>query len=465
MTTDTNFVATGPGNVGVEVQSNVNVGVEATGTSAGGSFHLPASTVQGRSAVTADNPLCNARLCTIGRRILPRELFGIAVFGNSGQGTGVMGESDSGIAVMAQSNSGPAIFATSFSERGVHGQSGTGPGVQGQTDTGVGVLGRATSGGLAGSFEGNVEVTGNMNCHASDMTAILAREDPKFNTATGVYGESAHFGVVGNSNGAPELAGCGALGVANQSGSNFDPTTGGTGVLGSAYIGVRGETQTGVAVMGRRFGSGLAGKFEGDVEVTGNISCSGKVQGGSLEVTGNINCHGKVQGGSLEVTNVKATHVNAGSIDANTIVAHNKSFRIDHPTDPMRKYLIHATIESSEMMNLYSGVVVLDGKGEAEVALPEWFEALNRNFRYQLTCVGSFAPVYIARKIANNAFKIAGGHPGLEVCWQVAGTRHDRWAREHPFAVEVEKQPSEYNATFHENRLGLEKADGEVVVP
>jgi hypothetical protein len=35
MTTDTNFVATGPGNVGVEVQGNVKVGVEATGTSAG----------------------------------------------------------------------------------------------------------------------------------------------------------------------------------------------------------------------------------------------------------------------------------------------------------------------------------------------------------------------------------------------------------------------------------------------
>ena len=112
------------------------------------------------------------------------------------------------------------------------------------------------------------------------------------------------------------------------------------------------------------------------MEVTGNINCNGKVQGGSLEMTGNVNCHGKVQGGSLEVTNVKATHVNAGSIDANTIVAHSKNFRIDHPTDPMRKYLIHATIESSEIMNLYSGVVVLDGKGEAEVALPEWFEAL-----------------------------------------------------------------------------------------
>jgi hypothetical protein len=131
----------------------------------------------------------------------------------------------------------------------------------------------------------------------------------------------------------------------------------------------------------------------------------------------------------------------------------------------MHKYLIHATVESSEMINLYSGVVMLDGNGEAEVALPEWFEALNRDFRYQLTCVGSFAPVYIARKIANHGFKIAGGPPGLEVSWQVTGTRHDPWAREHPFAVEVEKQPREEGATSNRNTCEYEKTEERSVAP
>src|SRR5262249_62131172 len=87
---------------------------------------------------------------------------------------------------------------------------------------------------------------------------------------TGVYGESARFGVVGKQTGAPEPAGAGVIGIANQSGSNFNPDTGGSGVMGSGYIGVRGETASGVAVMGRIFGPGLAGKFEGQVEVTGN---------------------------------------------------------------------------------------------------------------------------------------------------------------------------------------------------
>jgi trimeric autotransporter adhesin len=81
----------------------------------------------------------------------------------------------------------------------------------------------------------------------------------------------------------------------------------------------------------------------------------------------------------------------------------------------------------------------LDSKGEAEVTLPEWFEALNRDFRYQLTCIGGFASVYIAQEIENNVFRIAGGTPGLKVSWQVTGVRHDPYAEAHRSPVEVEK--------------------------
>ena len=45
------------------------------------------------------------------------------------------------------------------------------------------------------------------------------------------------------------------------------------------------------------------------------------------------------------------------------------------------------------------------------------------DYRYQLTCIGAHAPIYIARKIEDNAFAIAGGTPGLEVSWQVTGRR------------------------------------------
>src|SRR5205807_7663639 len=97
----------------------------------------------------------------------------------------------------------------------------------------------------------------------------------------------------------------------------------------------------------------------------------------------------------------------AGSFTGNvnitgTLSSGVKDFRIDHPVDPANKYLVHASVESSEMINLYSGNVPLDANGEAVVHLPDWFEALNRDFRYQLTAVGASSPgLYIAREIAN----------------------------------------------------------------
>jgi hypothetical protein len=108
--------------------------------------------------------------------------------------------------------------------------------------------------------------------------------------------------------------------------------------------------------------------------------------------------------------------------------------------DPVNKYLAHSSVESSEMMNIYTGGVVLDIKGEATIELPTWFEALNRDFRYQLTAIGEPGPnLYIAAKVNGNRFKIAGGSPHLEVSWQVTGVRQDAWAKTHPLQVEQEK--------------------------
>ena len=78
-----------------------------------------------------------------------------------------------------------------------------------------------------------------------------------------------------------------------------------------------------------------------------------------------------------------------------------KDFKIDHPLDPANKYLLHASVESSEMMNIYTGNVTTDGQGEAMVHLPDWFEVLNTDFRYQLTVIGQFAQAIVAREIQN----------------------------------------------------------------
>ena|GEM_PF-3968936 len=54
------------------------------------------------------------------------------------------------------------------------------------------------------------------------------------------------------------------------------------------------------------------------------------------------------------------------------------------------------------MKNLYDGVVTLDGKGEAVIDLLDWFGALNKDFRYQLTAIGAPGPnLYIVEEISD----------------------------------------------------------------
>jgi hypothetical protein len=50
------------------------------------------------------------------------------------------------------------------------------------------------------------------------------------------------------------------------------------------------------------------------------------------------------------------------------------------------------------MMNTYNGNVITDPTGNATVTLPDWFEALNRDFRYQLTVIGTRKGRKSARK-------------------------------------------------------------------
>jgi hypothetical protein len=76
------------------------------------------------------------------------------------------------------------------------------------------------------------------------------------------------------------------------------------------------------------------------------------------------------------------------------------NIKIDHPLDPANKYLYHSFVESPDMKNVYDGLVALDENGEAEIELPDWFGALNKDFRYQLTAIGAPGPnLYIAEDI------------------------------------------------------------------
>jgi trimeric autotransporter adhesin len=194
---------------------------------------------------------------------------------------------------------------------------------------------------------------------------------------SGGVGVRAMGGSGGDSNGGPGVAAFGGTG--NGAGHR-----GGSGISARGGRGEDGGTD------------GLAGEFNGDVEIDG-----------ALNVTG------------------------------------TKNFKIDHPLDPENKYLYHAAIESSEVLNVYSGNVTTNEQGEATVTLPDWFEALNKDFRYQLTVVGTFAQAIVAEKVKQNRFTIRTNAPSVEVSWQVTGVRSDAVMRQHPFKAEEEKPERE----------------------
>ncbi len=137
-----------------------------------------------------------------------------------------------------------------------------------------------------------------------------------------------------------------------------------------------------------------------------------------------------------------------------SIFAGAKDFKIDHPLDPANKYLVHASVESSEMMNIYTGNVTTDAQGKTTVQLPDWFEVLNSDFRYQLTVIGQFAQAIVAQKIEHGQFTIETNAPNVEVSWQITAVRHDAYAKAHPLVIEEEKDARTKGFYIHPELYG-----------
>jgi hypothetical protein len=213
------------------------------------------------------------------------------------------------------------------------------------------------------------------------------------NQDLGVYGSANTVGVQGTSTGGIGVAGY------NKT-SSYAAVTGG----GSAY-GLYGYANTigGAVVPAIRYGvyayatgaaTNYAGFFSGDVMISGTVA--------------------KASG----------------------------TFKIDHPLDPANKYLYHSFVESPDMMNVYNGNITTDATGKATVTLPAYFEAENKDFKYQLTIVDEtqFAQARISKKVSANTFVIATDKPNIEVSWQVTGVRQDKYANAHRVITEVEKE-------------------------
>jgi hypothetical protein len=109
----------------------------------------------------------------------------------------------------------------------------------------------------------------------SKSVGVIASEDLVFNQHVGVYGESDQQGVMGLT------TVDGGTGVYGGGAKN-------PGDAGAGCIGVRGETFSGVGVQGQSFGTGQAGKFIGDVQVTGNLTaqdCQFRNINASVDIT------------------------------------------------------------------------------------------------------------------------------------------------------------------------------------
>ena len=293
-------------------------------------------------------------------------------------------------------------MSTSNSTAGIHGQ---------DTLGGYGVLGVAngTSGqGVWGeSFGTQFTTYGPDGVHGQAHSSVGSgvaglNSDPK---GTGVYG-SGNTGVFGA--GTTGVYGAGSTGV-------YGTSPGGAGVYAESTTGGWAvdavNTGSGSGVLAGS-ASGWAAWFNGNVEVDGNLSKAGG------------------------------------------------SFKIDHPLDPANKYLYHSFVESPDMMNIYNGNVTTDAQGDVVVELPEWFETLNRDFRYQLTVIGQFAQAIVSTEIADGRFSIKTDKPNVKVSWQVTGIRQDAWANAHRIPLEEAKPELERGSYLHPELYGAPEEKG-----
>jgi len=405
-------------------------------------------------------------------------------------------------------STGVGVYGLSRSDydgTGVYGEAtttGTTYGVRGVSTYGIGVRGEQTTSGNVGALGRTDEGVYGRGFGGADGVYGIAAGTGNLDAGIGVHGESkgpaSGIGVLGEWDGdtakgmgyggfflttsphLPALVGQnfsyaetdGAIGVygyaASQTGDNFGVYAVASGTHGQALHGevsgaggggyaVYGVNQTAsnytaTAIYGERVGHGVGVEgLGGSKGVYGHVDPAGATgiyygvlgvaQGGtgtSYGVFGDAAGAGSVWagyfGGNVQITGILFKGAGA--------------FKIDHPLDPENKYLYHSFVESPDMKNIYDGVVVTNARGYATVSLPEWFETLNRDFRYQLTILDEddnddFVIAKVVRKMQDNQFTIRTSAPNIEVSWMVTGIRHDPYAEANRIPVEADKTGDE----------------------
>lgn len=212
---------------------------------------------------------------------------GWGVYGHSVHGRGVVAESDTDYALRAFSRTMPGIRSSSTDANGLEGWatkatgvvgiSATGIGVAGVTDgTGTGVSGTSKTGnGVHGTSEAGFGLLG----ESRTGRGVVATSDTDYGlraasrTSAGIRGSS--------------VEGRGVEGWATKSEGVVGISETGNGVWGQtdgAGVGVLGTSKSGIGVYGK--GGRLAGFFEGNVEVTGDIQMTNADCAEDFDVSG-----------------------------------------------------------------------------------------------------------------------------------------------------------------------------------
>jgi hypothetical protein len=304
--------------------------------------------------------------------------------------------------------------------------SGSAYGVRGSTASETSVAG--IYGTLVSSLPGSTTagVFGTSNSTTTSGPGVYGQHTSTSGAAAGVMGltrslTASAAGVYGQINSAADYA-------AGVRGYNFNTTCCGFGVVGfhgGQGIGIGGYAPNGFGVFGYS-PYNWAAWLDGAVTVTRDL------------------------------------HVNG------TLYKAGGAFRIDNPVDPAHSYLQHSFVESPHMLNVYSGNVVTDAKGYATVRLPRWFQALNKDFRYQLTPMGRRgwdARAGVWTKVKNNTFTIRTSKPKIEVSWQLTGVRHDPYANAHRIRVVVPKTGADAGKYAHPRLYGQPAGKGATALP
>ncbi len=399
---------------------------------------------------------------------------GVGVFGTSRNSSGVRGESTNGTGGWFSAPTGVFGYSPTYQLGwGVAGRADGGPeahGVDGYSHTGIGVYGQS-----AGTSKTGVHGVANVGPGASGVSG-------ESSSGAGVYGYSSGGTGQGVSGVSAAPNGTGVIGTANNGAGAYaveGTSSSGTGVYGQS------TSSLGKGVYGVGLG-GYGGNFIGQ---TGVYSYSGAANGvgvvgvASAGLSGVYGLSASDSIGPPRPAGVRGVQTGtygvgvygeattpaglAGWFEGDVLITGTcfgctgpNSMKIDDPLDPAHKYLQHAGVASSEQLDLYSGNAVTDKRGFATVRLPPWFEALNRDFRYQLTVVGKEhwdARAAVWEEIVRNRFTIRTDQPRVRVSWAVTAVRHDPYSKARRSAVEIRKTRSEQGTYLHPEAYGKPK--------